>query len=242
MKKSVRLKFIIGIVFVLAICASLFIFLDYSMSRATARTGQLESDSYTVGVDYSGIITDQFISEGSYVEVGDPLFELRSSTLAEAIRDNDIAATALLYSVTPDGTVLISAAAPGRVQSIAYRKGAFVAANNEIAVINNKDGLYTSATFILSAPDYALLDTNSRVNITLPDGRKVTGTVYDITLDRVEGEIETTVRARFDNKTINTTAFSVGTPVQATLELRSDTLYDKLSGSINSLYQSVIRN
>ena len=236
MKQSTRLKFTFGIIAVLAVGVALFIYLDYSMSRISSTDAQLESNNYTVGIDYSGIITDQYINEGAYVEVGDPLFKISSSTLAEAIKNNEIAKAALLYSVDDAGDILIAAAAPGRVQNIAYRQGAFVPANSQIATINNNDGLYISATYALSAPDYANLTTDSIVYVTMPDGKKVRATVYDIALDREEGEVQTTVRARFNNDEINTTAFSVGTPLQSTLELRTNTFFERGVASIQQLF------
>jgi multidrug resistance efflux pump len=236
MKKTAQFKFFIGIVAVVSLAVSLFIYLDYSMSRVQSIDAQLESDDYTVGIDYSGVITQQFVDEGAYVENGDPLFKIRSSTLAEAIKDNEIAKTALLYSVDDEGNVLISASAPGRVQSIAYREGAFVPANSQIAVINNKDGLYISATYSLSSPDYSRLNTNSKVYVTMPDGAKVQAIVYDIVLEKKEGDVLTTVMARFDNEQINTTAFSVGTPVETTLELSTDTLFERIKTRITALF------
>lgn len=208
----------------------------HSMSRVSSIDAQLESDNYSVGVDYSGIITDQLVQEGSYVEVGDPLFELRSSTLAEAIRDDEVAQAALLYSAKSDGTILISAAAPGRVQSIAFKEGAFVPANSRIAVINNNGGLYVSAAYALSSPDYARLSTKSRVFVTLPDGQRVDATVYDMSFERIDKEVRTTVRARFDNKNINTEVFSVGTPVNAVLELNKDTLFERIINRAKSVF------
>jgi hypothetical protein len=236
MKKTVQFKFFTGIIAVVALAVSLFIYLDYSMSRVQSIDAQLESDDYTVGIDYSGVITQQFVDEGAYVENGDPLFKIRSSTLAEAIKDNEIAKTALLYSVDDEGNVLISASAPGRVQSIAYREGAFVPANSQIAVINNKDGLYISATYSLSSPDYSRLNTNSKIYVTMPDGVKVQAIVYDIVLEKKEGDVLTTVMARFDNEQINTTAFSVGTPVETTLELSTDTLFERIKTRITALF------
>jgi multidrug resistance efflux pump len=236
MKKTAQFKFFIGIMAVIALAVSLFIFLDYSMSRVQSVDAQLESDFYTVGIDYSGVVTEQFVDEGSYVENGDPLFKVRSSTLAEAISNNEVAKAALLYSVDEEGNVLISAAAPGRVQSIAYREGAFVPANSQIAVINNKDGLYISATYSLSSPDYTRLNTNSKIYVTLPDGKKVEAIVYDIVLEKKEGDVLTTVMARFDNKQINTTTFSVGTPVDTVLELSTDTLFERIKSRIMPLF------
>jgi hypothetical protein len=236
MKKTAKFRFFIGIMAVVALAVSLFIYLDYSMSRVQSIDAQLESDSYTVGIDYSGVVTEQFVDEGAYVENGDPLFKVRSSTLTEAISNNEIAKSALLYSVDDDGNVLISAAAPGRVQSIAYREGAFVPANSQIAVINNKDGLYVSARYSLSSPDYSRLNTNSKVYVTLPDGKKVEAIVYDIVLEKEEGDVLTTVMARFDNNDINKTTFSVGTPLETSLELSTDTLFERIKNRVTALF------
>ncbi len=229
MKKTARLRFAIGIIITVLLGAGLFVYLEYSMSRVQSTNAQLESNNYTVGVDYSGVITEEYVEEGAYVETGDPLFKLRSSTLVEALRNNEVAKAALLYEVDDDGNISLSAAAPGRVQSIAYRQGAFVPANSQIAVVNNDGGLYISATYKLSSPDYSNLDTNSIVYATMPDGKKLRATVYDISLERVDKEVETTVFARFDNNEINTTAFSVGTPVQTTLELRTNTIFERIA-------------
>lgn len=235
MNKKTKLKFIGGILFVVALCAALFVYLDYSMSRVDSIDAQLDSDTYTVGIDYSGIIEKQYIDEGSYIKSGDPLFELRSPTLSDAIKGNEIAKSSLLYTVTDEGLVLISAAAPGQVQTLSFKEGAFVPANSQIAVINIEDKLYISATYKLSSPDYARLSKNSKVSVTFPDNKKVEGTVYDITLATANKEVLTTVRARFNNDDINTTAFSVGTPVKTVLRFDFDTWYNKLVSGVQSL-------
>jgi len=235
MKFSSRLKFIAGIVGVVAICFSLFLYLDYSMSRVDSLDAQLQSDTCTVGIDYSGIIEKQYVDEGAYIETGDPLFELRSPTLSTAIRNNEVAKSSLLYTVTDDGLVLISAAAPGRVQSIGYREGAFVPANSQIAMINIQHKLYVEATYKLSSPDYARLNKSSKITVTLPDNRAVEATVYDITLATVNKEVLTTVRARFNQDLVNTATFSVGTPLVTTLHFDSNTWFNKLQSSLQAL-------
>ncbi len=237
MKFTHRLKFLAGILFVIALCTGLFIYLDYSMSRIQSVDAQLQSDTYTVGVDYTGIIEKQYIDEGAYIKTGDPLFEVRSSTLADAIRNNEVAKSSLLYSVSDNGNVRISAAANGRVQTIAYRQGAFVPANSEIAVVNVEDGLYVRSTYTLSSPDYARINTKSRVSITMPDNKILEGTVYDISLETVDKQVMTTVKTRINEGSINKTAFSVGTPVRSTLSLDTQTWYNRISTAINSLLQ-----
>lgn len=237
MKRSTRLKFVGGIFAVIIIVLGLFIYLDYSMSRIDSVDAQLQSDTYTVGIDYSGIIEKQYVDEGAYIDTGDPLFEIRSSTLSDAIRNNEVAKSSLLYSVTDDGLVLISAAAPGRIQTVSYHEGAFVPANSQIAEINIQNKLYVEATYKLSSPDYARLNTNSKVTITFPDNKKVEGTVYDISLATVNKEVLTTVRARFNEEGVNTSTFSVGTPVKTTLHFDSNTWFNSLKNSIQSLIQ-----
>ncbi|RYZ78124.1 MAG: hypothetical protein EOP04_30280, partial [Proteobacteria bacterium] len=173
MKFTTRLKFISGILFVLALGAALFVYLDFSMSRIQSVDAQLRSDTYTVGIDYSGIVEKQYVDEGAYIKTGDPLFEVRSSTLSDAIRNNEVAKSSLLYTVAENGNVLIAAAANGRVQTIAFRQGAFVPANSEIAVVNVENGLYVSSTYKLSSPDYARINNKSNVSVTMPDNTKL---------------------------------------------------------------------
>ncbi len=237
MKAKTRLKFLLGIAAVILLCGALFVYLDFSMSRIASVDAQLDSDIYTIGIDYSGIIEKQYIDEGAYIKTNDPLFELRSSTLSEAIRNNEVAKSSLLYTVKDDGLVLISAAAPGQVQSIAYRQGAFVPANSQIAVVNSEDKLFVSATYKLSAPDYARLDTSSKISITFPDNKTVQGSVYDISLKTVDREVLTTVRARFDQDAVNKVAFSVGTPVKTVLYLNSDSWLNRITTDIRLLFQ-----
>jgi multidrug resistance efflux pump len=241
MKAMARLKFLIGILFVVMLCASLFVYLDYSMSRVDSLDARLSSDSYTVGLDYSSIVQKQFVEEGGYVKVNDPLFEVRSSTLAEAIRNNEVAQSSLLYKLTEKGNVLISAAANGRVQEIKYRQGSFVPANSEIAVINNENGLYVSATYKLSSPDYARINTRSKLTVILPDNTTLQGSVYNITLETVDKEVLTTVRARIDQEAVNQVAFSIGTPVRTTMLLDTNTWYDQITNVFKSLFHPTSR-
>lgn len=237
MKATNRLKFLGGIVAVIALCAALFVYLDYSMSRIQSIDARLDSDTYTVGIDYSGIVEKQYVDEGAYIKSGDPLFEIRSSTLADAIRNNEVAKASLLYSVSDNGNVLVSAAANGRIQSIAYRQGAFVPANSEVAVVNSERGLFISSSYILSSPDYARINMNSKVAVTMPDNKKIEGTVYDISLETIDKQVVTTVKTRVDQDAINQTTFAVGTPVESTLFLDTQTWYSRIASAVQSLLQ-----
>lgn len=195
------------------------------------------SGFYTIGVDYSGIIEKQHVDNGAHIKKGDPLFEIHSPTLAEAIRNNEVAKSSLLYAVEDSGKILISAAANGQVQTVKYRQGAFVPANSEIAVINVENGLYVSATYKLSSPDYARLNNNSKLAVTLPDNKTFEGTVYDVSLATVDKEVLTTVRAHINQDDINKAVFSAGTPIETTLYLDTTTWFSRISNFVQSLFQ-----
>ena len=131
--------------------------------------------------------------------------------------------------------MLISAAAPGRVQKIAYSKGAFFPVNSQIATINNIDGLYASATYTLTSPDYTRLNTKSRIEVKFPDGQVLNASVYNISFERGDKEVLTTVRPRFYNTDLKTETFSVGTPINTVLELGSDTFLERIVNGAKSI-------
>lgn len=213
----------------------LFVYLEHSMSKIASTDAQLQSVTFTVGVGYSGVIEEQLVDEGDYIKAGDPLFELRSPTLSDALRNNDIARSSLLYSITEDGKIVISAAANGVVQKVNYRKGAFVPANSEIAIINSENALYVSAAFKLAPPDYAKVRNGNIVTVLLPDNTRITGRAYGITLETTDEQIYTTVKVRIDQQQINSDVFSVGTPVEATLYLDTETWYRRINDSVRKL-------
>lgn len=230
-----RLKLLGGILLVIVICGALFLYLEHSMSQASSREAYVDSDSYTVGMDYSGIVEAQYKKEGDAVKAGDALFEIRSSSLSDAIRNGQVTAANLLYSVNAQGLVVITASANGRVREITHGQGTFVPANEKLATIDLTDGAYVRATYKLSAPDYARLGTNSRVVATLPDGTHAEGTVYDVSFATVNQEVLTTVRARIDTSKVNHWLLASGTPVQTVLYLDDNSMYSQLSRWASSM-------
>ena len=205
------------------------------MSKIASVDAQLQSATFTVGAGYSGVIEDQLVDEGDYIKAGDALFELRSPTLADAIRNDEIARTSLLYSTTEDGKIKISAAANGVIQKVNYREGAFVPANSEIAIVNSENALYVNATFKLAPPDYVKVRNGNEVSVLLPDNTRVTGRVYGITLESTDDQVYTTVKVKINQQKINSEVFSVGTPVEATLYLDTKTWYSRITEKLGEL-------
>jgi hypothetical protein len=233
-----RLKFTLGLMTAVLLGLVLFIYMEHSMSRVVSTDARLQSATFTVGVGYSGIIERQFIEEGDQIKAGDVLFELRSPTLSEALRSNEISQSSLLYEMTDDSKIKLSAAANGAVQKINYREGAFVPANSEIAVINAENALYVNAVFKLSPPDYAKVRNGNTMTVRLPDNTRINGPIYGITLEPASSQdrrIYTTVKMRVDQADINP-LFTVGTPVEATLYLDTETWYNRITNILRSIF------
>lgn len=228
MTKTSRLRFIIGLMFALLLAVTLSLYLQDSMSKVASTDAQLDSDTYTVGVGYSGIIEDQFVNVDDYIKKGDPLFTLRSPTLIEALKNKEVNAANLLYSIDDEGKIQITASADGQVREVIYKAGAFVPANSEIAVINSENSLFVSAIYKLSGPDYAKVTKETTVDIKLPDNRLISGTVRDFKLETKDDETLTTVTARLEQSDIDSINFSPGTPVETVLHLNGDTWFEKL--------------
>ena len=233
-----RLKFLLGIGVTICLVAGLFLYLNYSMSRVSSRTAQIDSDAYSVGIEYPGIIEQQFAQVGQHVVRGDKLFQLRSPTLQEAISEGLVTANDLLFDVdAKTGKITIKATRDGTVQDIEYVPGSYVPANMPIVKVSPDNSLYISARYKLTAPDYARIKRDSAVYVTLPDNTKLTAKVYDISLEQDDNVVETVIKARVDQSAVPTDEFAVGTPVSTVWQLDNNTWY----AGIQSFVESLIR-
>ncbi len=234
-----KLKFFIGIVVTVCLVLGLFVYLNYSMSRVSSTTAQLGADSYSVAFDYSGILDQSYVQVGQTVKTGDRLFAIRSSSLATSLAQNQVKQSSLLFGLQSDGDVLVTASKPGVVRKVDYQIGSFIPANTEIASISLQGSLYVQATYSLSAPDYARINYNSSVVVTLPDNTKVNGKIYDVTLSHTNDQklVSTIVKARLDPSQVNTAVFVPGTPVETTWQLTNDTLYNTIVQTIDKLFR-----
>lgn len=232
MTKTSRLKFILGIVLAFLSAFGLTLYLQDSMSKSASIDAQLDSDTYTVGVGYSGIIEEQFVNVDDYIKKGDPLFSLRSPTLLEAIKNDEVSQSSLLYETDAEGRITITASVDGQIREIIYKAGAFVPANSEIAVVNTGNSLFVTAVYKLSGPDYGRISKETEVSVKLPDNKVILGKVRDFKLETKENETLTTVTVRLNESDTNDISFSPGTPVQTTLYLNGQTWYEKIKSRI----------
>ncbi|AHB42488.1 Biotin/lipoyl attachment protein [Candidatus Saccharibacteria bacterium RAAC3_TM7_1] len=230
-----RLKFVIGIVIVFALAAGGFLYLNYSMSNITSRAATLEADSYAISVEYGGIIEKQYVDIGTEVKKNDPLFEINSSSLKDALDSKRATKSGLLFSLTPDGNILLRSNNNGVIRQVNYPEGAYLPSNTQIAQLAVKDSDYVTAKFLLRAPDYSRIDKKKPLHVTLPDNTQLEAKIFDITLQQEGENVYTIVKARFSRGATINSNFSPGTPVSANWQLQSNSWYTNMLNLLKQL-------
>lgn len=230
-----RLRFVVGIIVVIGVVAALFLYLNYSMSNIQSRQATLETDSYAVISEYGGVLKQSYVAPGDTVKKGDKLFELDSQSLAQALRNDQLDKTALPFEVTKSGNMVLLATVPGKVQQINFADGAFIAANAGIATIATENSQYITARYLLNAPDYARINRDNPVYVTLPDNTRLEATVFDISLEQDDEEVYTIVKARLPEDASILPTFSSGTPVSTTWQLDNSDWQESIIRFLRSL-------
>lgn len=225
MKLRHRIKLAGGILVVLLLVSGLFLYLNYSMSNISSRSATIESDGYAVSIEYGGTISEQFIEVGDRVKTGDPLFEIQSSTLSDALDSDSATVRNLPFSVTDDGNAVVRASNDGIIREVNFLNGAFVPANTQMAAVDIDNAKYVTARFLLNAPDYARIVREEPVTVTLPDNTHLEAEIFDITLEKNGENVYTIVKARFDQSANIPTTFASGTPVQTRWQLEQNVWY-----------------
>lgn len=238
MKFTSKIRFIFGIIFVVFIVGALSLYLNGIMSVSQSSKAKLAADSTTVGTDYPGLVVKQNVEEGDKVTKGQVLFEIQSTQLNDALTKGAVTESSLSFSVDPTTNYIqLKANDDGVIEKIDYRAGSYVPAGGIVASVNTVGSLYVIAHFHLSPPDYARINKSNQVSLRLPDNSTQSATIFSIALVSNGDNVDTVVKARIKNADISDFRFSVGTPVEATLQLNQDNIFQGLITSIQRLFK-----
>jgi HlyD family secretion protein len=232
MKFKNRAKLITGLIIFSAICVGFVLYIDSARSSLGSQKAELKTDSYAVGLDFSGIILEQYVNEGDMVKRGQSLLLIKSATLTENLNNKNLQQSDLLYPLDKDGNVIITSSQSGLVERINYRQGSFFPANKELANISDAQSVYVKATYRISPRDFNNVTKNSRIAVSLPDGSVVSGSVRNTKIVSQSDIIVVEMEAKLAN--INATNFRTlnGTPVSAELTVRDNTFISQLKNKL----------
>jgi len=127
MSKKSKLQLFVGILVLSIVGATLIVYMNYANSLLGSTTAVLKANAFTVGTDYAGTVTQQFVQVGDHVDAGQKLFYIKSATLTQALNSNQLQKNDLVSSLTADGQLVIAAGSKGVVSAINYGKGSYVA-------------------------------------------------------------------------------------------------------------------
>ena len=242
MKFTSRLKFIFGIIVVILMVGALALYLNGIMSVSQSSKAELAADSTSIGTDYPGLVVKQNIEEGDKVTKGQVLFEIQSAQLNEALTTKNVLPASLPFAVDPETNYIqLKAGDDGVIEKINYRAGSYAPAGSIVATVNTVGTLYVTAHFRLSPPDYARITKTNTLNLRLPDNSTQQASIFSIALVSNGDGVDTVVKARIKDADISDFRFSVGTPVEATLQLSQDSWFQGLFTSIQQLFKPLGR-
>ena len=236
-----RFRLASGLILVLAIVAAGTLLFTQRQNRALSTTAMLVAESYPVGTDYGGIVTQQYVEVGDEVHTGDPLFDVHSLQLRRDIASGYVADPAVIAGIDEGGTSTVIATVDGTIGSIGVPQGGFAAAGGVIASIDKAESLYVEAEILLTARDYARIANNAEAEVLLPSQETLIGTVAGIDVDTVDGQALSTVRiesASLDQARASG-LFQPGTPVSVSIQLRDDGPLAGVSDALHDLLRKV---
>ncbi|QNN51309.1 HlyD family efflux transporter periplasmic adaptor subunit [Nocardioides mesophilus] len=229
-----RLKYLLGGLLVVGAVAVLAANLNTRISTVHEVSATVESESYTVGTPYSGVVVKRNVDVGDHVKAGEELFVVQSNQLARDLSDRAIRPSTSPYDLRDQSKLVVRATSAGKVASVAPIEGAFVTANTTLARIEEAGTSYVQADFRLTPKEYALMRDAETLTVTLPNQREVEARITRVQVQTDGQQAQTRVRARtpeLDNRGL----FVTGTPVGAEVRLREDGLVESVKAAASGL-------
>ncbi|WP_062383710.1 HlyD family efflux transporter periplasmic adaptor subunit [Demequina iriomotensis] len=234
-----RFKLVAGLLVVLLVVAAATLVFNRRQTQVLSSSAQVETEHYAVGTDYGGLVLERYVDEGDTVREGERLFTIESVTLSRDIRQG--LASAVTGTFAKDGTVTVRAAVDGIVTAIDVDAGAYAGTGAVIATIDRAGSAYVEAEFDLTARDFGRVADAAPVELRLPDGTVVGGTVEELQVQTVEGAAHVTARVASEDLADAAPAdlLQAGTPLDATLRLRDDGPLADVTAALGDLARRV---
>ncbi|HEY8999234.1 MAG TPA: hypothetical protein VIM53_02855 [Candidatus Saccharimonadales bacterium] len=238
MSKKAWRALIVWLIVLAVVAASLVIYSNYSAAHVTAPGATVQSATYSVGTEFSGVITQQFVQTGAAVTAGEPLFYLKSSDLTAELENGQITTADLTSSLTSDGQLIISAAKAGRVQQVDYSFGSFVPADKEVATLTDSSSLQVDGVFKMTAHQFGEVNDTTPMQVTLANGSKLTTNVSEINILQQGAILSVDISATINNSTAyDQLQAGNSSPAKATLQLNNATLWHSLNNWYHREYR-----
>lgn len=227
-----------GIFLLILLTGVLVVYLNWTYARVQSDRAQITISNYSVGTDYAGIITKQYVVTGDNVQPGQPLFKLKSDQLAQDLASGRTNTSSLIYPLDDSGQMVITASKTGTVSHIDASQGSFIAADKQIATIADTSTLGVTADFTLGKSETSQLAPSSQIIVTLLSHQQVSGRITSILQSSKNGKRVTTIEATLTPSSASS-LISAGSGTNATLVLNRTTYYSRLLAATQNLLSQV---
>ena len=233
---SNRLRMFFGTLAVFAIVAACTLIFTQREGQVASRTASFKAIDYTVGSDYAGTVTEEFVKEGQKVAKGAKLISVQSASLLNAIKQPGGVPESTSYIVADNGTLTLIATEPGIVSKIETQVGSFVGAGQGLATVERDGSLFVVADYVVDAHDFTRLTSGAHVDVVLPNHDRLAGTTSKMTVNTVDGKahVKLEISGTKFYQGSHAGLVSSGTPITAILKLREE---GPLAGIRDSLFQ-----
>ncbi|MFE5337193.1 HlyD family efflux transporter periplasmic adaptor subunit [Isoptericola sp. NPDC056573] len=221
---TTRLRLVGGLLGVVLLCAALTLVMNRRESQATSSAATIAAETFDVGTDYAGTVTEALVAEGDEVRAGDPLLVVRSLTLQHDLAVGLVSRDGGAYEVTEDGAMTVVAPADGVVTDLAVAQGAFAQSGEVLATVERQGSLFVDARLVLDPADFARVRDGATVTVVLPNQAEVSGVVDSVAVQNTKNQAEATVTVSSAGLVRGAEHGLVvpGTPVTAVIDLHDD--------------------
>lgn len=217
----------VGLFLLFLLSVIVFLYKDTRSAVKITRQSSISADSYVLGLEYSGIITQEPVKEGQYVKKGDTLAYIKSSSLLSDLNSSKITKSDLSYPLSSSNEIILQATQDGQLENVNYLSGSYVPANQNIFKITAAQAPYVVSRYSLSREDFQKLSINTELQIKLPNGRLVKSPIQQITVDNSTVTAGSTVIVNIKSLIDPDRNLLAGSPVIATLHLDKETMLER---------------
>lgn len=233
---SNRFRLLGGSLLVLVIVAASTMVFTQRESQVASRTASFAAVSYTIGSDYAGTVTEQFVAEGTPVAQGDKLLSVQSATLLSRLDSPQGVPESTAYTVADDGTLTLIATQAGMLSEVEAQVGGFVGAGQGLATVERDATIHVVADYVIDPYNFTRIEDGARAEIVLPDHQRIEATLSKKSVETVDGKANVRIELTSDKFVVGALdgLVATGTPVTAILHLREE---GPLAGVMDSLAQ-----
>ncbi len=219
-----RLKLVGGLIAVVVLVGVFTLVFNQRQNEVQSTSASITADSYAVGTDYGGTVTEQYVQVGDRVQPGQKLFQVRSLSLLQELNRNPVSFDTATYSVRKDGTMTFKATVAGTVGKVTTKQNDYVQPGDDLAVVYKADSLYAVADYVLTPRDYERLEQGAAVDLVLPNRKALQGTVESVAVRTTNGQAQTELKVASSGlvQGADNGLITPGAPLSATVHLRQD--------------------